>query len=132
MLCLSLILLCSIANAANFIEISRDEKNLLLLDISSLRDNGDYVTVWTKWVSRGENLKEKKKVFGEKYAYMLMLQAFNKNIKEMQVNYGHAYSNDGKVLHTFENAFSSYKFEPVAPGSYGEALWDMVMRLTNL
>lgn len=130
-ICLSIFLQCADGYAGTFAEIRRDENNLIYLDISSLADKGEYVTAWAKWISRGANLKEQKKVYGEKYAFSMINYAYNKKVKELQLLYGYAYSKDGTILFSHKEDFSSYKYVAAVPGSYGELLWERVMALTN-
>ena len=131
MLCLGVLLQCSGAYAANFVEIFRSDRYLIFLDVSSLEDHGDYVTVWEKWIYRGRKLEEMKKKFGEKIAYDIALNAYKKNTKESQSLSCSTYDNNGIVLFNYNLTFSPYKFEPIFPESIGEFLWGRVMALTN-
>lgn len=131
MLCLGVLLQCSGAYAANFVEVYRDDRYLIFIDVSSLEDHGDYVTVWEKWIYRGRKLEEMKKKFGEKIAYDISLNAYKKNTKESQSLSCSTYDNNGIVLFNYNLTFSPYKFEPIFPESIGEFLWGRVMALTN-
>ena len=131
MLCLSVLLQCSGAYAANFVEVLREDKYIIYLDISSLEDKGDYVTVWEKWVYRGGKLQEWKKKHGEKFAYDMILWAYKTNAKESQILSWYAYGNDGVVLDSNNGTFSPYSFTPLPPNSIGESLWGRVMALTD-
>ena len=130
MLCLSVFLQCSVAYAANFIEVHRSDKYLISIDVSSLKDHGDYVTVWEKWIYRGVALKEMKKYQGN-MAYDLQLKAYKKSDKECQIMAFYNYSEDGKCLSSNQAAYDPYNFKPLVPNSLGEYLWERIMALTN-
>lgn len=99
--------------------------------MSSFKDHGDYVTVWEKWIFRGEKLKEGKKLLGKNFAYFLDLKAYQVSDKEYQVLGLYAYSEDGRCLDSEEQAYNPYKFKPVVPNTLGESLWERAMALTN-
>ena len=130
-LCLHIVLQHSSAYAANFVEIYRDDRYLISIDASSLKDHGDYVTAWEKKIYIGRKLEEVKKKYGEKTDYNMELWAYKTNAKEGQLLSWCVYGNDGVVLGSNNSTFSPYGFMPLPPESIGEILWESVMALTN-
>ncbi len=130
-LCICILLQCSGAYAENFVEVARDENFIVYIDLSSLKDQGEYVTVWEKWILRGKALEKEKKISGLEFAYHMFSYAYKTNIKESQIISRYDYDNDGMVLDSHNWTFSPYEFNPLVPGSIGEFLWERVMALTN-
>lgn len=131
MICLGILLQCSGAYSASFVEIYRDDGYLVLLDTSSLKDQGSYVTVWNKWVHRGKKLEQAKKDYGKTFSYAMELRAFKKDAKEGQLISLYLYSDDGAVLDSHTWPVSPYEYKPLVPNSIGEFIWERVMALIN-
>jgi hypothetical protein len=130
MIFLNIFFQCSGAYAYS-VEVYRSKKCLVLLDVSSLKDNGDYVTAWTKWIFQGEILEKFKKLYGNGFAFTMNFIAFKVGDKANQFISSYTYSNDGTVLESDTGSYSPNKFEPLPPGSMGESIWESVMAMTN-
>ena len=131
MVCLNIILQCSGAFAAKFVEVYRGDRYLIFIDVSSLKDEGDYVTAWGKTIYRGRYLEEIKKKYGKTAAYSMELWAYKTTAKESQLLSLCVYDNDRLVLDSHNWAFSPYGFKPLPPETIGENIWEFVMAWTN-
>lgn len=131
MLFLNIFLQCPSAYAANYLEVHRDENYIVTLDVSSLKDHGDYVTVLEGWIFRGEVLEEQKKISGKNFSYVLFVRAYKVSDKKFQIMRYAEYSEDGKCLESFQIPYDPNKFKTIPPNSFGVSIWEKVMALTN-
>lgn len=139
MVLLLFLLLCmsSPAYAVNFVEILRNENDLIYLDLDSVSQRSslgrDYIVAWVKWIPRGDKLKEQSKLYKtNSLDYIIRLSAFDKNLKQVQVLAFSAYDKKGNVIASNSWQFSPSDYSEIAPQTYGDWIYDIVMFNYNL
>lgn len=132
-----ILLICAIAlfcftgisqAASNFIEIARDDNYLVYLDADSLEDKGNYVLAWTKWIPRGEALKNEQETCRSKIDHSMILVAQNKKARQYQVLYRIFYYRSN-VVSSEKIKFNSSNYSQIIPGSYAEFIWEATMKI---
>lgn len=120
------------ANAANFVEVYRNDNNYhIYIDSASIEDKGDYFLVWEKYIPKSVEMDKKKKEYGQIYSHMLVQEAFKKKYREFQSLWIIDYGTDGSVINQIRRPYSVSGYEQVVPNSIGAVLWDAVMRLSG-
>jgi len=119
------------ASAANFVEIVRDARWTISIDVSSIEDKGAYIAAWAKWIPGNEMLEKLRESFGPNYAYQVEKRAFNKKSREEQLLDVVAYDPNGAAIDEFHSPFSPDRYTPSAPGSYVEFTWMKVMEFAS-
>lgn len=120
---LLLLCLCVPAYAANWVEIYKDDNGVKYVDTDSIAqhtspENHEYVTVWNKSVTS----------IGELYFFF---NAYNKEIKQMQMLSLYVYDEDGKLKATGAWTFEVSKYQEIIPSTFSEKIYDFVMDYYN-
>ena len=127
-LILLLLSFASAANAANFMEIMRDDRFLIYIDTESIQDKDSYCSVWEKWIPRGKEATEIKKELKGDVDYWMRLTAHKKDAKESQTLAMYVYMKNGRIKEfVSSNTPLSFKWKPIIPGSVAEEIYDLIM-----
>ena len=119
------------AGAANCVEIVRDARWTISIDVTSIEDKGAYITAWAKWIPGNEMLEKFRESFGPNYAYQVERRAFSKKSREEQLLDVVACDRNGSAIDEFHAPFSPGSYIPAAPGSYVELTWMKVMEFAS-
>ena len=116
----------SMASAANFVEIYRDDDCLYYLDSDSFQDKGDYATCWTKFIPRGEELKRANKIFKKNVSYFMEFYAYKLNERQSQKLAAYVYYENGEHEELLNSNLSMDNWKEVIPETIGEFIWECV------
>lgn len=98
-----------------YYKIYDDNNMLIYIDINGIKDCGDYVTVWSKWIPRGDKLKELKKV--NDADSLMMYRAYNKYKRQSQPLTSNTYRGSN-LVHSQKYEFSYNNYNDLAPLSF--------------
>lgn len=126
-----IILFTSTSFAANFVEIIRDENFLIFVDTESIQYKNSHYVAWSKWILRGENAKEAKKRYKKPVSHIMMLDAYKKESREVQLLASYTYATDGSILNSASREISVNKWDAVIPQSYGDVIYQAVIRIAE-
>jgi len=118
--------IASTANAANFVEIYRDNNYLVYLDLDSFQNKGDYATCWTKLIPMGKELERQNKAFNKNVSHFINFGAYKLNEHQLQFLSGYVYFENGADLVLLHSDFSIYNWQEIVPESIGEYIWKSI------
>lgn len=114
------------ANAANFVELTRDKNNVISVDTDSIAKRGNYTVIWVKWIPRGDVKKQFKERVSKEITYYLTFMAFRDKYPQYQVLSVNCYFTDNTVEQTLSSKFSNDAWEEIAPQSYGDLIYNYI------
>lgn len=123
--------IASTANAANFVEIHRDDNFIIYLELDSFQNKGDYATCWTKLIPRGKFLERQNKLNKKNVSHFMRFDAYKLNEFQIQLLQAIVYFKDGGNNTLYSSNLLANKWEEVVPGSIAEAVWKSVRNIAK-
>lgn len=114
----------SMASAANFVEIGRDENYLIYIDMDSLQNKGDYLTCWIKTIPRGKELEKLNKNSKNKLSFIMLFSAYKVNERQMQALATYFYYEDSDHETILNRNLTINGWEEIIPQTYAEFIWE--------
>ncbi|MCE5201150.1 MAG: hypothetical protein LLF78_01355 [Synergistaceae bacterium] len=122
----------SMASAANFVEIYRDDDYYsIYLDSDSFQNKGDYVTCWKKCIPIGEELKRVNKISKKKVSHFMYFDAYKLNERQSQNLAQYVYFENGEHEELFNSNLSIDKWKEIVPETVGEHIWEWVKAISE-
>lgn len=121
----------SMASAANFVEILRNDKFFIYIDVDSLQNKGDYVTCWTKWIPKGKELERYNKMFKKKVSHLMGFDAYKVNDRQTQRLAEYCFYKNGEYEKNFAWDLTSNGWVEIVPQSYSESIWESVKTIAG-
>lgn len=126
------VLICATsALASQFVELMRDDQLIIMVDVESIRDKGDYVVAWSKWIPRGRFTTELKKLYKANVSNQMTFDAYNKSEKQTQTLVEVAYFTNGQFRTDVNRQYNPYAWKEVIPRTYNEFIYNFIMDATN-
>lgn len=118
--------------SANFVEIVRNDENLIYLDLDSIemrtQAHNRYLVVWTKWISRGEEAKKDAKIYKQPVDYIMELFACNMEQRQIQRLSSLYYNKKGQIIDKYLNEFLVSRYIDIPPQTYADWIYEIVER----
>lgn len=130
------------ASAANFVEVIRDDKNLVYIDLASVQDKQYYYTVWEKWIPRTieikhiiqkalEQSRHNIKISADDFSHQLILCAYHKTEPKYETLAIYYYDKNGNTILRESLPFDPYQWSDIPPNTYAEYLHKWIINNIN-